>query len=86
MLHGGVAISIVASQQESSWVKSLLCIFPYACVGSLYYFGFLALSRNRHVRSIHDSRMILRVTVSVHVCLSRLSLCPGPAMDWQLSS
>ena len=35
-----------------------------------------------HVRLIGDSKLSLGVSVSVHGCLSRLSLC-GPVMDWR---
>ena len=38
--------------------------------------------KNMHVRLIGVSKLSLGVSVSVHGCLSRLSLC-GPVMDWR---
>ena len=46
------------------------------------YSGFLPPSKNMHVRLIDDSKLSLGVSVSVHGCLSHLSLC-GPVMDWR---
>ena len=46
------------------------------------YSGFLPPYKNMHVRLTGDSKLSLGVSVSVHGCLSRLSLC-GPVMDWR---
>jgi len=48
--------------------------FPRACMGSLQ------VHKNMHVWFIGDSK--LSQGVSVHGCVSRLSLC-GPVMDWR---
>ena len=88
-LHGGVVVSTVASQQEGSrfdrhlgpFCVSLHVLFVYAWVLSGYS-GFLPPSKYMHVRLIGDSKIVLSVSVSVsvHGCLSRLSLC-GPVMS-----
>ena len=44
--------------------------------------GFLPPSKNMHVRLIGVSKLSLGLSVSVHGCLPRLSLC-GPVMDWR---
>ena len=38
--------------------------------------------KNMNVRLIDDFKLSLGVSVSLNVCLSRLSLC-GPVMDWR---
>jgi len=46
------------------------------------FVGFLPPSKNMHVRVFGVSKLSLGVSVSVHCCVSRLSLC-GPVMDWR---
>ena len=54
---------------------------PRACVGG--FSGFLPLSKNMHLCLICNSKLTLGVNVSLHGCLSRLSLC-GPVIDWRV--
>ena len=84
-LHGGVVVSTVERVPGSipTWglsVWSLHVLPVYAWVLSGYS-GFLPPSKNMHVGLIDFSKLSLGVSVSVHGCLSRLSLC-GPVMDW----
>ena len=70
-LHNVVFDSTVASQQEDSWFKSQLGPF---CVK--YAFSLLRPTvQKMHVRSIGDSKLTLGMSVSMHDCLSHLSLC-----------
>ena len=85
--HGGVVVSTVALKRVSgstpSWCLSVwsLHVPVYVLVLSGYS-GFLPTSKNMYVRLIGDSKLSLGVSVSLHGCLSHLSLC-GPVMDWQ---
>ena len=63
----------------SVWSLYVLPVNAWVLSG---YFGFLPPSKNMHVRLIDDSKLSLGVSVSMHGCLSRLSLC-GPVMDWR---
>ena len=84
-LHGDVAVSTVASQQEGSRFDCQLGPFyvafacsPCACVGSLWVL-WLPPPKNMHFRLIGVSKLSLGASVSVHGCLSEC----GPVMDWQ---
>ena len=80
-LRGGVVVSTVASQQPiqvwfpacglSVWSLHVLPVYEWILSR---YSGFLPLSKNMHVRLI--------MSVSLHDCVFRLSLC-GPVMDWR---
>ena len=59
----------------SVWSLHVLPVYAWVLSG---YSGFLPPSKNMHVRLIGDSKLSLGV--SVHGCVSRLSLC-GPVMD-----
>ena len=84
-LHGGVVFSTIASQQEGSDLGWSLF------VGSLHvayvwvlseYLGFLPPSKTKHVMLIGDFKLTLGVDVSMHGCVSCMSLS-GPVMDWR---
>jgi len=72
------------SSCNPSWglsVRSLHVHSMQACVLSRYS-SFLPPSKNMHVRLFIDSVLSLGVSVSVHGCISHLSLC-GPVIDRQ---
>ena len=74
-LHGGVTVpGSNHSWGLSVWSLHVLLVYAWVLSG---YSGFLPPSKKMHVRLIGDSKLSLRVSVSVHGCLS---LC-GPVMD-----
>ena len=86
MLHSHFTLGIVKGGCTVVWwlahsVWSLHVLPVYAWVLSRYS-GFLPPSKNMHVRLIGDSELSLGVSVSVHGCLSHLTLS-GPVMYWR---
>ena len=78
--RGYMVVSTVASQREgpswglSVWSLHVLPVYAWVLSG---YSSFFPPSKNMPVRLFGDCKLFLGVSVSVHGCLSRLSLSVG---------
>jgi len=66
-------VHTVASQREGSWFRSWR-VPPMSVLVLSRQSGFLPHSKNMYVRLSGDSKLTLGASVSMHGCLSHLSL------------